>query len=84
MKRILAFLLAAVFLWALAYWHPAGAEGLPREPTTVVVQPGDTLWHLATRYASPREDVRRWIHRVMEMNGLKSPLIYPGQVLEIP
>ncbi|MDI3269646.1 MAG: LysM peptidoglycan-binding domain-containing protein [Bacillota bacterium] len=83
MKRMLAFLATAVFLWGLAYWHPAGAEGL-REPATVVVQPGDTLWQLATRYASPREDLRRWIDRVMEHNHLQSPLIYPGQVLEIP
>jgi nucleoid-associated protein YgaU len=49
----------------------------------VVVQPGDTLWSIATeRY--PADDVRARVDSIEEANGLQSPRIFIGQTLRLP
>jgi nucleoid-associated protein YgaU len=51
--------------------------------TEVVVQPGDTLWSIATeRY--PTDDVRARVDSIEEANGLQSPRIFIGQTLRLP
>ena len=51
--------------------------------TTVVVQPGDTLWAIAaTQY--PGDDVRGRIDEIERLNGLHSPQIDVGEVLQLP
>jgi nucleoid-associated protein YgaU len=51
--------------------------------TEVVVQPGDTLWSIATeRY--PSDDVRVRVEDIERLNGLQSPLIEVGQTLRLP
>jgi nucleoid-associated protein YgaU len=51
--------------------------------TTVVVQPGDTLWAIAAaRY--PGDDVRVRIDQIERLNGLHSPQIGVGEVLQLP
>ena len=50
----------------------------PPEPTTYVVQPGDTLWSISQRFGVSLSDL-------IELNDLADPsLIYPGQTLLIP
>ncbi|HEY7875851.1 MAG TPA: LysM peptidoglycan-binding domain-containing protein [Actinomycetota bacterium] len=49
---------------------PAGRSHSPR---AVVVQPGDTLWALADRYAGPGVDPRAYVDAVMALNGLDAP-----------
>jgi nucleoid-associated protein YgaU len=50
---------------------------------TVVVQPGDTLWGIAAaRY--PGDDVRVRIDEIERLNGLHSPQIGVGEVLQLP
>ncbi|RDV83250.1 C40 family peptidase [Ammonifex thiophilus] len=53
---------------------PSSAAG---PVTTYVVQPGDCLWNIAIKYGITVQDL-------MEANGLKSTVIYPGQTLTIP
>ncbi len=51
--------------------------------TTVTVEPGDTLWSIASaRYpsADPREKVRE----ILDANGLSSPAIHAGEQLKVP
>jgi len=43
---------------------------------TYTVKPGDTLWSIAKHY-------NLMVLRLMELNGLKGSLIYPGQILKI-
>jgi LysM repeat protein len=51
--------------------------------SVVVVQPGDTLWGIATaRY--PGEDVRVRVDEIERLNGLASPQIEAGETLRLP
>ncbi|HEY2597341.1 MAG TPA: LysM peptidoglycan-binding domain-containing protein [Candidatus Dormibacteraeota bacterium] len=51
--------------------------------TTVVVQPGDTLWAIAAAQY-PGDDVRARIDDIERLNGLHSPRIDVGEVLRLP
>lgn len=52
----------------------------PERPNTYVVQQGDSLWAIAQRFLG--NGIK--YPSIMELNGLKSAAIYPGQVLQIP
>jgi nucleoid-associated protein YgaU len=49
----------------------------------VVVEQGDSLWLIAGRTA-PTADPREVVTRIRELNGMRSNLIQPGQVLLVP
>ena len=51
--------------------------------TSVVVQPGDTLWAIAAAQY-PGDDVRARIDEIERLNGLHSPRIDVGEVLQLP
>lgn len=66
--------------------EPARAVAGPAGPVitaSVVVEHGDSLWVIAQRVA-PASDPREVVHRMRELNGLRSNLIQPGQVLLVP
>jgi nucleoid-associated protein YgaU len=61
-----------------------GQDELPRVTTTVVVEPGDTLWALA-REIDAAADPRAVIDNIVELNGLSPGAdIHPGDVLVVP
>jgi LysM repeat protein len=47
------------------------------------VQPGDTLWAIATRVA-PKGDPRVTVQQIVDRNGLAGASIEAGQVLVLP
>ncbi|HHW47417.1 MAG TPA: LysM peptidoglycan-binding domain-containing protein [Clostridiaceae bacterium] len=47
------------------------------------VEKGDTLWDIAVRYKK-QGDIRKYIHKLMEINNLKDGKIYAGDQLLIP
>ena len=51
--------------------------------TQVTVEHGDSLWSIAGRIA-PDADPRDVVYQLRELNGLRSNLIQPGQVLLVP
>jgi Tfp pilus assembly protein FimV len=51
--------------------------------STVVVQPGDTLWSLAQDLA-PHEDPRAVVDAIVDLNDLDGVGLVPGQVLRLP
>jgi LysM repeat protein len=51
--------------------------------STVVVQPGDTVWSIAAEHY-PSDDVRARVVDIERANGLKSPLIETGKTLRLP
>ena len=62
----------------------AAAHGsTPAPSSTVVVQPGDTLWSIAAqRY--PGDDVRDRVQDIEAANGLHGPQIEAGETLRLP
>ena len=72
---------------AVAFGAPAAASafGGP-DPVPVerryVVQAGDTLWRVATRFAQ-QDDPRDVVARLIEVNRLDGVTIVPGQVLRL-
>lgn len=51
----------------------------------VEVKSGDSLWNIAGRYVTNREDIRDKIAAINKVNHLDSnSKIYPGQALKIP
>jgi nucleoid-associated protein YgaU len=55
----------------------------PVSTQSVVVEQGDSLWLIAGRTA-PDADPREVVTRIRELNGMRSNLIQPGQVLLVP
>jgi LysM repeat protein len=51
--------------------------------STVVVQPGDTLWSIAAEQY-PSDDIRARVADIERANGLNSPLIEAGKTLRLP
>ena len=48
----------------------------------VVVAPGDTVWSIAA--AHYRDDPRRHVEAILQANRLQTPLLKPGQALQLP
>ncbi len=51
--------------------------------TEVVVLPGDTLWDISRDNVNG-ENIQKVVSRIIKMNNLDGPNIYPGQKLRIP
>jgi hypothetical protein len=89
--RSLAMLLVVVALAAVSVARLAGEPvragavevTTPVATASVVVEQGDSLWNIAQRLA-PATDPREVVHEMRELNGLRSNLIQPGQVLLVP
>ncbi len=56
-----------------------GYQGLHK----IVVQPGQTLWSIASR-AEPSADPRTVIQEIMTANALAGPTVTAGQLLWVP
>lgn len=74
--------LFAVLTLAITQATPDGG-GLADAPSSVVVQPGDTLWQIATEIA-PGDDPVVVIERIRAANALGTAGVRPGQLLSIP
>ncbi|MCS1351042.1 LysM peptidoglycan-binding domain-containing protein [Mechercharimyces sp. CAU 1602] len=48
------------------------------------VETGDTLWKIARAHTGNREDVRRTIATIIDINQLDNNVIHPGQTLKVP
>jgi hypothetical protein len=51
--------------------------------SSVVVQPGDTLWSIASSLDDGR-DVRVLVDELQRRNGLEGAALVPGQILALP
>ncbi len=85
---IVTVIAAAALLWlALANRAQAssgaGRQGSSHALARVVVQPGQTLWTIASK-ADPYADPRAVIQEIIDENQLAGTSIHPGQVLLVP
>ena len=86
-SRVLVLLaaLAIGFLLLLATAGEAtGSSEAPPEPTTYVVQQGDTLWAVAQGAYDDDVDIRRAVHEIKRLNDLDGSMLFPGQALLLP
>lgn len=65
-------------------WVDRAAGDGPEPTVNVRVEPGDTLWGLARRYADDSVDIRELIGDIRQINRLEDAVIHPGQTLKIP
>jgi LysM repeat protein len=82
---------------SVSFASPAPVTAAPTAPTTVpaavhapatgaqtvVVQPGETLWAIATQVA-PKTDPRVTVQRIIALNGLRNADVLAGQQLALP
>jgi hypothetical protein len=61
----------------------AASQAHPRTSHTVVVEPGETLWAVATRIA-PHDDPRLVVADIVSLNHLSSSSVEAGQQLAVP
>ena len=79
-----ALLTMAVLVVALGSSTTAtGDAGDPGPTQTVMVQPGDTLWKLATD-ANPNGDLRQTVDDIMRLNSLASAHLPMGSEIAVP
>jgi predicted Zn-dependent protease len=78
----LAALSLMVTVPALSSMHLYAAA--PAHYATVVVQPGDTLWSIASAHTPSSSDVQDTIDRITEVNHLSGASISPGERLRVP
>jgi LysM repeat protein len=76
--------LAASLALVAGLWlaHSSAPSSAPHRspPSTVVVQPGETLWSIATSIA-PDRDPRTVVAELERRNDLTQPTVRGGQVL---
>jgi LysM repeat protein len=68
---------------AQATSHPVPQRASARDLIQVMVRPGQTLWSVAES-ADPDTDPRVIIQRIVDLNGLKTDVIQPGEQLWVP
>jgi LysM domain len=90
--RVVAAALAALLITGLslvaavsaeATSHPAPPSAVRQSLVQVVVRPGQSLWSVAES-ADPAADTRLVVQRIIDLNGLTSDAIQPGQQLWVP
>jgi nucleoid-associated protein YgaU len=79
-RRAGRWVLAILVGWGLA--RAVVGDTAPTE-TTMVVQPGDTLWAIAAAHY-PDADPRERVDAIEQLNGLSGPQIEAGEVLRLP
>ncbi len=83
--RLVVFLLAFVALVAIGVAFAGGsmATAEPEATETVVVEPGQTLWDIASE-ASEGRDVRDMMDHLVDLNDLDSVVLGAGQQIAVP
>lgn len=86
LRALFLGLLVVIFAGALLLaveGEAVGASG-QQEMESVVVSSGDTLWEIADRFSPESADLRVVVQDLVELNRLKSKVLRPGQVLQVP
>lgn len=56
----------------------------PQRSTVVIVQPGDTLWSIASAHTGSEGNIEATIDRITLVNHLGTTPLQPGERLRIP
>lgn len=87
-RRIGALVVLAALLvlvgTALTGGTASSPEIVPASSATVVVQPGQTLWNVATDHAPAEVATGAYVDQLIELNRLDSGSVGAWQVLRLP
>lgn len=82
MKILFGLLTAAMFYFSIV---SAGALNHQTEISIIEVGPGDTVWTIAAKHSTDRQDIREVVSVIRHLNQLdQNGRIYPGQSLRVP
>lgn len=77
---ILCFLLAiAIIASVVTFVYKAPEVEFTEE--RYIVQSGDSLWYISTKYCPDSMDMQMYIQMLKDRNNLSDAIIYPGQSL---
>ena len=83
MVGLIALALTAGIITASAAATGREVSSRPDAPASVLVQPGQTLWDLAERYAPADSDPRVYVDELASLNGV-SDVLQAGDRLKLP
>lgn len=91
---VLVILISVIFTGALVVnaFHPADSESKGKDNykitkqsvNRVIVEPGMSLWTIASQYKPKGVSTRAYINYLMKVNQLESPSIQLGDVILVP
>jgi Tfp pilus assembly protein FimV len=84
LRFVVFLLLIFIAVWAGVRVAHAGTDGAIYTGHHYVVQPSDTLWHIAGQEYGGGEDLRRAVYAIAQANELSSSTLQPGQQLTLP
>lgn len=83
--RMSFMILVLVLMWSAAPLVNSNGYLASSTYETTYVKYGDTLWGIASRYVTDKDDIRQLTYAIAEINKLnQNAQIYPGQTLKIP
>lgn len=81
---VVATLIAGLAMLLVAHASASSPAAAPKVTagSTIIVQPGDTLWSIASR-VEPNRDPRRVVDQLRQLNHLTSVSLSAGQTLKL-
>lgn len=85
MKKLLLSFFTCLILFSCYGVLSMEASTANMHKETVTIHNGDTLWHVASKWANEGEDVREVIYRIEQENKLSGKdYLQPGQTIVVP
>ena len=87
--RLVLFLVALATVLVVGFFLGAGSVATGERGTSpateiVMVQPGETLWDIASRITPAGDDVRETMFDIKRLNALASSALDTGQRIRVP
>lgn len=82
--KTMVILMIFIMGWTGAFSVVAGGMDKPKGEKHVIVQPGDSLWSIASSHKPRDMDTRDYVSSISENNDLSGPEIQAGDVLALP
>jgi hypothetical protein len=83
-KLIKKFIIIFIVLFILIFFVYTTYGRRPFTYKEIIVEPGESLWSIASKYNFHNDDIRKIVCTIKEINFLNNSTIQPGQRLLIP
>jgi Tfp pilus assembly protein FimV len=87
--RVVLFLVALITVLVVGFFLGAGSvatgeRGTSPDTEIVMVQPGETLWDIASRITPAGDDVRETMFDIKRLNAMTTSALDAGQRIRVP